>query len=67
MNLKNSGNLKSWFIYIGTSNNMVKANELLKIWLKSCDISLKFVNLNVLGTLYLFNGLFSTIAFLEVL
>ena len=30
---------------------MVKANELLKIWLKSCDIILKSVN--VLGSLYL--------------
>ena len=30
---------------------MVKANALLKIWLKSCDISLKSVN--VLGSLYL--------------
>ena len=37
--------------YIGTSYNMDKANELLNNWLKSCDISLKSVN--VLGSLYL--------------
>ena len=35
--------------YIDASYNMVKANELPKIWLISCDISLKFMN--VLGSL----------------
>ena len=36
------------------SYNVVKANELIKIWLKSCDIILKSVN--VLGNMY-FNDL----------
>ena len=36
--------------YIGASYNVVKANELIRIWLKSCDITLKSVN--VLGNMY---------------
>ena len=36
--------------YIDASYNVVKANELINIWLKSCDIALKSVN--VLGNMY---------------
>ena len=36
--------------YIDASYNVVKANELINIWLNSCDIALKSVN--VLGNMY---------------
>ena len=36
--------------YIDASYNVVKANELINIWLKSCDIVLK--SMNVLGNMY---------------
>ena len=48
-NLQDKNSVQEVVHTFGASYNMVKANELPKIWLISCDISLK--SMNVLGSL----------------